>query len=217
MRASILANLFMRADDTRERLNWAVDFAATVLALYLFFCLTVVRLPGYLHDSTRTLFDVVSLASVACPYLALTMVCGLVYGLVIKAGSLIASAHSKARQVRHRIRTIDFQYSICGLGKRTPQHYNIRKARCYSHATRGHKRKDTSDSRLPVDGEYGETERSFCSSTGVHWKTWGVRRLETTQSECESSNLDSRFVCAPSTVLRRVESHQTVRCFWCVH
>ena len=48
---------------------------------------------------------------------------------------------------------------------------------------RGRERKDASDSRLPIDGEYGETERSFCSSTGIHWKTWGVRRLETTESE----------------------------------
>jgi len=29
---------------------------------------------------------------------------------------------------------------------------------------RGRERKDASDSRLPIDGEYGETERSFCSS-----------------------------------------------------
>jgi hypothetical protein len=31
---------------------------------------------------------------------------------------------------------------------------------------RGRERKDAFDSRLPIDGEYGETERSFCSSTG---------------------------------------------------
>ena len=31
---------------------------------------------------------------------------------------------------------------------------------------RGRERKDASDSRLPIDGEYGETERSFSSSTG---------------------------------------------------
>jgi hypothetical protein len=44
--------------------------------------------------------------------------------------------------------------------------YNIGKASQYNHTTRGHKRKDAFDSRLPIDGEDGGTKRSFCSSTG---------------------------------------------------
>lgn len=99
--ASILASLLMRADDTRERLNWAVDFAATALILYLFFYLTLVRLPGYSYDSTRTLFNVILLASTARPDLVILIVSGLVYGLIIKLAFMLASAHSKA----HRLST----------------------------------------------------------------------------------------------------------------
>ena len=36
---------------------------------------------------------------------------------------------------------------------------------------RGRERKGAPDSRLPIDGEYGEIEGSFRSSTGVHCKT----------------------------------------------
>jgi hypothetical protein len=49
---------------------------------------------------------------------------------------------------------------------------------------RGRVRKDAFDSRLSIDGEYGETERFILFFYGgVHWKIWGVRRSEATQSE----------------------------------
>jgi hypothetical protein len=49
---------------------------------------------------------------------------------------------------------------------------------------RGRERKDAFDLRLPIDCEYGERAFILFFYGGVDWKTGGVRRLDTTQSEC---------------------------------
>jgi len=89
---SIVGAFLAGQKEKREAiLSWTVDAMGAVLVLCFLFYVLLVRTPY----EQRTLFDTLSMASLKFPHLGSLMIVGLVYGLILKAVSLVIHARRR--------------------------------------------------------------------------------------------------------------------------